>query len=57
MWELREDGVRVSGKEEVKEVQKSYFECLLSDKTEREAIGVEVDGKRVCVQKGIDEKE
>ena len=57
----REDGVHVNGKEEVKEVWKSHLECLMNEKTEREAIvssmGVEADGKQVCVQKGIYRKE
>ena len=42
-------------------VWKSHFECLMNEKTEREAIvlrkGVEAGGKRVCVTKRIYRKE
>ena len=45
------DGICVSGKEEMKEVWKSHFECLMNKNTEREAIvssmGMEGCGK--CV--------
>ena len=49
---IKRNGVHVSGKEVVKGVWCSHFECLMKEKTEREAIvssmGVEAGGKGVC---------